>query len=108
MWNIFKSKNRIAKETAEIKREESLNILSKTKDLLELRLITINNIRFIESSMPTLVGMLNYSKGSGPGETRQIRKSIKSKIEWFKQKLPEEITNRDFFNLELIKLGYSD
>ena len=73
-------------------RARLINIKRKEKkqEFIELRLITINNTRYIRSYMNTLGSVLASSTGKNAAETRKKRDGARKKLEWLKCKLSEE------------------
>ncbi len=57
---------------------------------IELYTQTLENVRYIRSSINVLSASANYAKGDSAGETRRKRKGIRDQIEWLKEKLKEE------------------
>jgi hypothetical protein len=60
------------------------------KELKALRLITINNARYIRSSINVLNGAVNHAKGSNAAETKRKREFLRIRLEWLKVKQSEE------------------
>lgn len=60
------------------------------KELKALRLITINNARYIRSSINVLNGVVNHAKGSNATETKRKREFLVTRLEWLKVKQEEE------------------
>ena len=63
---------------------------TKLKELSELRLITLNNVRYISSYINTLHSVVNCMKGNNAAETKRKREGARKKLEWLKSKLIEE------------------
>ena len=88
-------------EALELKRKEQMlrhielqnaqKIEDERNELIDLRRITINNVRYINSYMNTLKSNLNSAKGRNASETRKKRDWIRGKIGWLENKLTEEI-----------------
>lgn len=64
--------------------------LAQIKEVKELQLITINNVRYIKSYMNILHSVVNYAKGNSVLETKRKREWAKNKIQWLQSKLLEE------------------
>lgn len=60
------------------------------KELRVLRLITINNARYIRSSINVLNGVVNHATGSNATETKRKKEFLRTRLEWLKVKQIEE------------------
>jgi hypothetical protein len=56
----------------------------------ELYTQSLNNVRYIRSSLNTYNGVVNYVKGDSPAETRAKKQKMQSQIDWLKTRLAEE------------------
>ncbi len=63
---------------------------AKLKELSELRLITLNNVRYIGSYINTLYSVVNCMKGNNAAETKRKREGARKKLKWLESKLIEE------------------
>ena len=73
-------------------------------DIQALRLISINNIRYIRSSINVLTSTLHSIKGNNGAETRKRREFTRKRIDWLTNKLPEEEGNSIHFSSLLSNL----
>jgi hypothetical protein len=64
--------------------------LAQIKEVKELQLITINNVRYIKAYLNTLHSVVNYVKGNDVLETKRKKEWAKSNIKWLQSKLLEE------------------
>jgi len=74
------------------------------KELKSLRLITINNARYIRSSINVLNGVVNHAKGSNAAETKRRREFLLNRLEWLKVKQSEEESMIIHYNSLLKKI----
>jgi len=87
----MKKKEAEAQAQAEADRDRKL--LAKKnwiKEIKALRLITINNARYIRSSINVLNGAVNHAKGSNAAETKRKREFLRTRLNWLKGKQSEE------------------
>lgn len=63
---------------------------AKLKELSELRLITLNNVRYLGSYISTLNSVVNCMKGNNAAETKRKREGARRKLIWLESKLIEE------------------
>jgi hypothetical protein len=64
--------------------------LARVREVEELRLITINNIRYIRSAINVFNSVVNTVKGQSAAETKKRRIAAQAQLKWYKLKLPEE------------------
>ena len=64
--------------------------LARAREVEELRLITINNIRYIRSAINVFNSVVNTVKGQTVAETKKRRIAAQAQLKWYKSKLPEE------------------
>jgi len=60
------------------------------KEIKDLRLITINNVRYINSSINTISGVINHAKGANAADTNRKRKFLRNRLAWLTVKQSEE------------------
>ena len=77
----------------------------REKELIELRLITINNVRYLRSYISTLRSMSNTIKGASAAETRKKRDWAKSQVKWLETKLKEEQYMEVYWNQKIQEEG---
>lgn len=89
--NILEQKQKQQELDAETKRQMQAQARKeRVEELIDLRLITINNVRYLRSYINTLRSVSNTMKGETAGETRKKRAAARSQIKWLETKLKEE------------------
>lgn len=84
---------------AKFKLEQELKKKEKERqEIIELRLICINNVRYINSYINVLTSNSNTAKGKDASSTKKKREFIRKKIEWLKTKLVEEEGMVQYYN----------
>ncbi len=99
----FKEKaesNLIQEQEAKDKAKANAARKKKTfvNEIKALRLIAINNARYIRASINTLNGSVNHAKGSSAAETKKKRAVLRERLEWLKSKKDEEEVMVDYYN----------
>ena len=91
-FNKIQQERREAERRREISRQEELKRkrTAQIREVKALRLITINNVRYINSYLNTLHSVVNCMKGNSIAETKRKREWARKKIQWLESKLPEE------------------
>ena len=101
--------NKIQEQRQEATRRKRQRDLELHKAMLretkELRLITINNVRYISGYLNTLHSVVNCVKGSSIAETKRKRDGARKKISWLEDKLEEEKAMVDYWNKRVKKLS---
>ena len=64
--------------------------LARVREVEELRLITINNIRYIRSAINVFNSVVNTVKSQTVAETKKRRIAAQAHLKLYKSKLPEE------------------
>ena len=78
---------------------------ARLRETKELRLITINNVRYISGYLSTLHSVVNCVKGSSIAETKRKRDWARKKISWLEGKLEEEKVMVDYWDRRVKKLS---
>jgi len=78
---------------------------AQLQECKELRLITINNVRYISGYLSTLHSVVNCVKGSTAAETKRKRNQARKKISWLEGKLKEEKAMVDYWDMRVKKLS---
>ena len=78
---------------------------ARLQECKELRLITINNVRYISGYLSTLHSVVNCVKGSTVAETKRKRDWARKKISWLEGKLEEEKVMVDYWDKRVKKLS---
>lgn len=77
----------------------------KLTELIDLRRITIGNVRYLRSYLNTLNSVSNCIKGGSAAETRKKRQGAKAQIKWVAGKLKEEESMEIYFNQRVQEQG---
>ena len=75
------------------------------QEIKELRLITINNVRYITGYLNVLHSVVNSMKGNSLAETKRKREWARKKITWLEGKLEEEKVMLDYWDIRVKKLS---
>jgi len=96
-----RKRERAEKEAILIEQQRVLDL----NEALALRLIGIKNKMFIKSTIKSLEGRVKYTSGESATHTREIRNSMRDRIEWYTKKLTEEIFYISFYNNKILELA---
>jgi len=78
---------------------------ARLQESKELRLITINNVRYITGYLRNLHSVVNSMKGNSMAETKRKRDWARKKISWLEGKLEEEKAMVDYWDMRVKKLS---
>jgi len=102
---IQEQRREVEQHRVEAKRQRDLELhKAMLRETKELRLITINNVRYISGYLSTLHSVVNCVKGSSVAETKHKRDWARKKISWLEGKLEEEKAMVDYWNRRVKKL----
>lgn len=104
--DIIESKQeqaRLADQAKEVLAQQANR--EKRKELIDLRRITICNVRYLRSYLNTLNSVANCIKGGSAAETRKKRQGAKAQIKWVATKLKEEEYMEIYWNKQLSDEG---
>lgn len=103
---IQEQRREVEQRRVEAKRQRDLELhKAMLRETKELRLITINNVRYISGYLSTLHSVVNCVKGSSVAETKRKRDGARKKISWLEDKLEEEKAMVDYWNKRVKKLS---
>lgn len=103
---IQEQRREVEQRRVEAKRQRDLELYkAMLRETKELRLITINNVRYISGYLSTLHSVVNCVKGSSIAETKRKRDWARKKISWLEDKLEEEKVMVDYWNKRVKKLS---
>ena len=103
---IQEQRREVEQRRVEARRQHDMKLhKARLRETKELRLITINNVRYISGYLSTLHSVVNCVKGSSIAETKRKRDWARKKISWLEGKLEEEKVMVDYWNKRVKKLS---
>jgi len=84
--------NRIQRQEAKAKAKAKAAQKKRAfvNEIKALRLIAINNARYIRASINVLNGTVNHAKGSSAAETKRKREFLRKRLAWLQRNQGEE------------------
>jgi hypothetical protein len=103
---IQEQRREVEQRRVEARRQNDMKLRkARLQEIRELRLITINNVRYITGYLNILHSVVNCVKGSSIAETKRKRDGARKKISWLEDKLEEEKAMVDYWNKRVKKLS---
>jgi DNA polymerase III alpha subunit len=103
---IQEQRREVEERRARAQRQRDMELRkARLQESKELRLITINNVRYISCYLRTLHSVVNCVKGSSMAETKRKRDWARKKISWLEGKLEEEKAMVDYWDMRVKKLS---
>ena len=103
---IQEQRREVEERRARAQRQRDMELRkARLQESKELRLITINNVRYISCYLHTLHSVVNCVKGNSMAETNRKRDWARKKISWLEGKLEEEKAMVDYWDMRVKKLS---
>ena len=103
---IQEQRREVEQRRVEARRQHDIELRkAKLQEIRELRLITINNVRYITGYLNVLHSVVNCMKGNSMAETKRKREWARKKISWLEGKLEEEKAMVDYWDGRVKKLS---
>lgn len=103
---IQEQRREVEERRARAQRQRDMELRkARLQESKELRLITINNVRYISCYLHTLHSVVNCVKGNSMAETKRKRDWARKKISWLEGKLEEEKAMVDYWDMRVKKLS---
>ena len=103
---IQEQRREVEERRARAQRQRDMELRkARLQESKELRLITINNVRYISCYLHTLHSVVNCVKGNSMAETKRKRDWARKKISWLEGKLEEEKAMVDYWDVRVKKLS---
>ena len=103
---IQEQRREVEQRKARAQRQRDIELRkAQLQEIKELRLITINNVRYISGYLSTLHSVVNCVKGGSIAETKRKRDGARKKISWLEGKLEEEKAMVDYWDRRVKKLS---